>query len=709
LTRFGRAGRFALPFLIVLAALLRILWPLSDPPLRLSWSNGIYTDPATMAHAARNAVLFHEWVLDYNRDLWIYPLVNLLTYLAYLPFGPGRLPAVVLGAFAGTATVVALVWGLARVAGSRAAVLGGILAAVSHWLIMYARNAVSENVVATLLAFACVAATSRSARSLFVAGALGVGATLFGKYHAVGFLPGLVLFVLLRERSLKRSLPLLAGGAAVFAAWVAFIFAPHASDILRHVERQSTGHGALPITTSLQDGVGEIFNTLRRSWLFYRMPVCGALGSLFAIWTVFNPRVLRGRLQDGSAIYALWFLSHWLYFSALSYKAPRYYLLVAPPLVAGTAVLLAKLFEGNSLRLRAPSGACEHIALVVWLYAFAFGTIDTVKHYASMALDYLTLPPPRISDRTFDLVVSIFQNVDTFQQNIVWAGVVSALSYVLILWSPEITSRFTRSSPSLISGRSSRRMAATFTGIAIFAAAWQYLWWATHRTTYIEDVKSSLAAMIGKDAVVLGPLAPLLTQDSTLKCLPYFGPPFEEDLLRKYGVTHVVLCGKKEAELLDERYPGLFEKTQTVHVWPVKTLFASTIELRRVPQDFQGARVHSYEPTLYELAAEKAEAGEFREALERFEEFRARGGREIPELLSLESVCWFKLETYDRAESLLVEAIGLRPRDPLNYQNLGVLKMRLGMRSAALENFLKAFRLDPKNEELEAMLRELAR
>ena len=62
----GLRGGLALTILVALA--LRIAWPLADPATRFSWSNGIYTDPPTMVHAARNAVLFGQWVLDYNRD-----------------------------------------------------------------------------------------------------------------------------------------------------------------------------------------------------------------------------------------------------------------------------------------------------------------------------------------------------------------------------------------------------------------------------------------------------------------------------------------------------------------------------------------------------------------------------------------------------------------------------------------------------------------
>ena len=40
---------------LVVSLAIRVAWPLADPSSRLSWSNGVYTDPATMVHAARNA------------------------------------------------------------------------------------------------------------------------------------------------------------------------------------------------------------------------------------------------------------------------------------------------------------------------------------------------------------------------------------------------------------------------------------------------------------------------------------------------------------------------------------------------------------------------------------------------------------------------------------------------------------------------------
>jgi hypothetical protein len=61
---------------LLVTILLRAVWMDSDPPARISWSNGIFTDPPVLVHDARNHALFGRWILDYNRDVWVFPLMN---------------------------------------------------------------------------------------------------------------------------------------------------------------------------------------------------------------------------------------------------------------------------------------------------------------------------------------------------------------------------------------------------------------------------------------------------------------------------------------------------------------------------------------------------------------------------------------------------------------------------------------------------------
>jgi hypothetical protein len=695
--------------LLALAFALRFAWPESDPAPRLSWSNELYTDPAVMVHAARNKALFGEWLRDYNRDYFLFPLMNWLTYASYEVVGTGRIATILLSALAGTATVAALTWGLARAQGARAAILGGALGAACYWITMYSRIPVAENVVAMLLALSCVAALSRSAAGLAAAGAIAVFATLFGKYHAVGFLPGLALFVALRTRSPRSVAALLAGGTAVALVWLLAWFLPNRDVILAHVARQSTGiHGPLPITISLADGLGEIYNTLRRSWVFYRMPVEGALGSLFAFWTIGNAAARRARLADGTAIFAFWFLSMWLYYSALPYKGPRYYILIAIPLVACAAAQIDRMLRAGAFKLRPPRGLDELLPIALWFYSFFFGAIDCVKHWTSIALEWAAFPPPRISQATYESIVRVFAHVDTFVQNLAWALGLTIGAVLFVLWSPEIARRLP-GSPREISSRTFRRTGAALLAVALAAGLGQWAHWAKSRTSFIHEIQRSIPAILGEDAVVLGPLAPILTQDTRLRALPYFGPPGEKGLLESYGVTHVVMCGPGDIRELYARYPSLDGQLAMVQSWPLMTLFSTTLEIQRVPSAVDGVPIHDYHPTLFEEAATACEEERWADAMIAFERVRAAGGAAAPELLSLEAVACFKLNDLPRARALLEEAIRRRPKDPLNYQNLGVLDLREGKRADAVRHWLTALRLDPKNRDLEERIRELVR
>lgn len=704
----GRTWERVVPAMLALGFVLRFAWPLADIPPRTSWSNGIYTDPAVMVHAARNACLFGHWVLDYNRDLWVFPLMNALTWLFYLPAGPGRLPTVLLSALAGTATIAAVAWTLRRSLGARAAALGAVLFAVANFPVMFARVPIAENVTALLLVLAAGSALGRTRRALASAGALAVGATLLGKLHAIGFLPGLMLFVVLRDRSVRSAAAVVAGGIVVFLPWLLLLFLPHREQIVTHVEQQSTGlHGTWPLLASLPQGAGEFFNAVRRSWFFFRMPVAGTVGGLFAIWSLGNGTARAARLRDGTLVHALALASLWIYYALLPYKAPRYYVLLAPFLAAAAAAGLELALRSGDVAFRPPARRDEHLPLALWVYAFCFTAIDAVKHAASIALDWLTLPPARISPAQYDAAIAVFSRLDTFRQGLIGAGAAGIVLYVAILWNPEILRSFRH--PGRITTAGLRRLVAVLVALEVAIGLGSWVWFAVHRTSSLEAVKSSFPSMIGEEAVVLGPLAPALTQDTRFRCLPYFGPPGSADLLSRYGVTHLFVGGKGDREVLESRFPGLLDSTRIVQVWPLRTLFASTLELRRLPESWQGVKIHDYRPTTYEVAADAASAGAWEDALAGFRKFRQDGGRETPELVSLEAVCWFKLERYDEAGKLLDRAIAMRPDDPLNWRNLGVLHLRRGERAEALDALMRSYRLDPENEDLRKMIEELRR
>ena len=60
-----------------------------------------------------------------------------------------------------------------------------------------------------------------------------------------------------------------------------------------------------------------------------------------------------------------------------------------------------------------------------------------------------------------------------------------------------------------------------------------------------------------------------------------------------------------------------------------------------------------------------------------------------------------------KAESAYLQAKDIKPSYPKPYMNLGALYMKIGQRSAAVDLLENAYRLDPRDKELEEYLNQL--
>ncbi|MGH2571680.1 MAG: hypothetical protein ACRDGR_10660, partial [bacterium] len=176
-----RAG-IALAF--AAAVLLRLLWPLADPPPRLSWSSGILTDPWVATLPARHAIERGDWGFEESPYAAVYPLANGIAWSVWRAFGPGRLAYQVASTLVALAGLVAVVLALRRRVGERAALFAAILGGASFWLGMFSRAAVVENHVGALLAWACFFALRPSRAARAASGALAAIATLPAR-HAI--------------------------------------------------------------------------------------------------------------------------------------------------------------------------------------------------------------------------------------------------------------------------------------------------------------------------------------------------------------------------------------------------------------------------------------------------------------------------------------------------------------------------------------------
>lgn len=678
---------------LVAGAILRSAWPLADPPERLSWSSGVYTDPASQTLAARAAVEGRAAAPEDRLYRSAFPLSNALTSAAFRVFGVGREAIHWMAALIGTAMIAATALAARRAAGDRAMAIAALLAALSYWTVMFGRVPLTENVVALVLVASAYFALGTRTRDGVIAGALGAAGVLFGKYHASPYLAALAVFLVWRRRRATDALPALIGGSAVLLAWLVAVFLPNRAELLAYVARESTGaHGPVPLTQDPLAPIIGIFHNVRAAWLFHHAPVLGTVGALAALWMLLHGPSRRRALTEGAALFALWWSAAWSYHALLPYRAPRYFLVIAPALTICAAAALDRMLSARRLAVRRPEARTLLAAAFCALFA-AFVTVDLFRHGAYLAL----LRRDIVGGETTALAGLLVRATDALTHlgaHFRAATVVFAVA--ALAWFAATALR----RPPVLDGR---KLAAALLAVGLLFDAGRFAAWATHRRYAVETVVSALPRVVGEGAVVMGSFAPLVTLGTGVVPVSLIGTLPPGDVLTERGVTHLLLPDPADHAELLERYPDLDARTVQIETWAMGTRHVRTLELRRV-RDLAGAGA-GYVPTAFERAADDMAEGRFREALSRLvEHAAARGG--TAEVLAKRAACWFQLGELSRAKSDLLAAAALRPDDPLLLRHLGIVAVAEGDVAAAREWWTRAARLEPENPELVAVIRQ---
>lgn len=148
-----RAFRGWLIGILLLAALLRGLYPAADPPWRTT-VGVVWHDEGAWTHNARNKALWGEWTQDAWNPMYIAPVFTALEYTAFEAFGVGLRQARLMPAVLGLLSVLVMALGVARLGGRRAGLIAGALLATNYVYVMWNRTAMMEG---PMSAFMCVA------------------------------------------------------------------------------------------------------------------------------------------------------------------------------------------------------------------------------------------------------------------------------------------------------------------------------------------------------------------------------------------------------------------------------------------------------------------------------------------------------------------------------------------------------------------------
>ncbi|CAN5758879.1 hypothetical protein BH18ACI5_BH18ACI5_00050 [soil metagenome] len=133
----------SLLLVLVLAAVLRGMFPVADPPWHTTVGI-VWHDEGAWVHNARNKALFGAWSQDAWNPMYIAPVFTALEYASFRRFGVGLWQARLVPEILGWLSVLLLALGVARVAGRRAATIAAALLATNYVYVMWNRTAMME-------------------------------------------------------------------------------------------------------------------------------------------------------------------------------------------------------------------------------------------------------------------------------------------------------------------------------------------------------------------------------------------------------------------------------------------------------------------------------------------------------------------------------------------------------------------------------------
>ncbi|MFH1681437.1 MAG: tetratricopeptide repeat protein [Candidatus Eisenbacteria bacterium] len=696
-------------YLLVLAGLLAVGWGLrlaflsADPPGTLSWSQGPFTDGAVVVQNARNKVISGEWITDYTKDMYLFPLSNLAVYPVFLIAGVGRWQA----AFPNTAfailSILAMGAGLSAALGKRQGLLWVLLAALSYFLIMFQRIPLAEPAMVFLmcLSFWFFSVRERWRWAPAACGFFAASAPLFGKAHAYYF--PLVLLAALwltgtreGERRTGAALPLL-GMAGAGVIWLAVLFIPHAGHIGSHIAHESYEKHVGGLFGFIKEWLQNLIGMGTYTKLFQREPVACTLGFFGLVGLLARGRAAWKEENPAVVFAALWALAGWIAISLVRMPAPRYLTALFFPLLALAVLALDALGRGGPLVLRMPRSAAGRLAGAALLF---FALYQPLSAAGTPALQVL-------KNSTWGIgIYNLFVQEEQYSELVFFCSVLSIILTLLLL-----AFLFGRGAEKplriSLSPGSGKALAAAIVAVSLLINAGSWYGWAAKRTYYLRDASRDLPDWLSPGARLMGSYAPTLGLDNELPVFSYFGEIGETDVFRRHGITHVVVVSQGDHAEVKEKYPEVFESWEMVLSYPLRCRYSDTMGIFRLPAEANGERIHEYEPSLFERAVDIAKQQRWGRALQLLQQYtREKPGNADGHYL----VGFMYNELGEREEAIqaIRRAIDLRPQRPYYYFKLGEIYADLGRTGEAKRALAIANRLNPRDRDVKEALERVS-
>ena len=396
--RFPNSSAFNITVFVLVIGLgvfLRCFCLSADPPLTLSWSQDVNTDPDQYTSFVRSKALWGSWDLfGHDLVLCLNSALTLISLFFFKLFGVGRWQANFVAATLSLLTLIFFYLAIRKEKGDKTALLATFFLGINYILVMYSRSTFAEVSAIFFIALGIYffVLSARKGWLLILSGACFAVSVFFGKMLAMFALPvslGVVMLGALRESPTDhpkiRFSPTLffaAGLCSVALVWFFLVYFPFGETVSEFVSGMSVGlYGSPRAFESIPDfvyslfsfgGVTHVFASKTYSLgtdLFYRMPFLFILSLLFLLglfFKIFKVKSILKNLQSCSRLellFALWLVVGIFALMPWNYRPLRYQVLLIPPMCALAAFCLADFLN--------PSEVKEKPKRSVWFWIFS--------------------------------------------------------------------------------------------------------------------------------------------------------------------------------------------------------------------------------------------------------------------------------------------------------------------------------------------------
>ncbi|UCE23841.1 MAG: hypothetical protein JSU74_11160 [Candidatus Zixiibacteriota bacterium] len=633
-------GRSATVYVLTLLVLIigAILWSTDltvDPPTRYcGMGQSLSTDPACCVYHARNEVIFGE-ADPFNYPRWIVIQRSMVSQVARVWFsiaGVSLEQSNAVGVILLLCSLVFFLLALQRHHRPWVSLVVAVCYMVNITLIVHGRVPYLENglIFIMSLLFFVYSLWGDRIWGLCLSGALVSAAVLMGKLFGALLLPALLMTVWFsdRENRMRKVLSVVGASAAATVILYLILFGAKISLVYAYLREQSYGIKGFPAG-------------LTSPWAFLEHLVSYGFGNrlfplswdlLLFLWAgglLLTYLLIHGQLpQRISRISALSMFSVGCIFLGLmpqNYSPLRYALILIPPLLM---VCFTFFDSARDTKVTGPKEASYVrfivLFLVVWQALFQIvGMAFFLNNTPIRMLTWSTLP--------FALVIVYFlRRAMIRSKRPVGRRVINITLVVMILFSLVVNA-------SNVKG-----------------------WLLTNPNRTIVLANDDLGRILGENAVVSGPYAPVLSLENDLKSFVYYFGVARVDslLLRQYPITHLAM-DESNWELAVKDYPELASVVPSTVYW-IRDYGVKICNISRV---FGNEEAATYQETDFEKAARYYHDKQFDSAYVTLQQFRA-----------VQPNCWsadllwaellIKFGKYQEATGVLT---GLANRHPADY------------------------------------------